>query len=75
MDVASVGLAELEPQLSNGLEKGQGLDVADRAADLDDDDISAVLQGSHRVLDLIGDMRDHLHGLAQVVAPTLLIDD
>ena len=32
-------------------------------------------QLAHRRLDLVGDVRNDLHGLAQVVAAALLLDD
>lgn len=68
--------ADLVPDLADGLQEGQRLDVADRAADLGDDDVDVV--GRHTtdaVLDLVGDVRDDLHGVAQVLAAPLLGDD
>jgi len=58
------------------------LDVAHRAADLGDDHVGdgrAVGRGlglqPHPALDLIGDVRDDLHGVAQVLAAPLALDD
>jgi hypothetical protein len=34
-----------------------------------------VRQGEHPRLDLVGDVRDHLHGSAQVVSAAFLLDD
>ncbi len=65
---------ELEAELADGLEEGQRLDVAHRAADLDDHHVVAVGEPRHRFLDLVGDVRDDLHGLAEVVAAPLLVD-
>ena len=56
---------------------GQALDVAHRAADLGDEhvDLGELGQAVHAALDLVGDVRDDLHGAAEVVAAALLGDD
>ena len=66
--------ADLVAQLPDRLEERQGLDVADRAADLHDLHVRLLRLGKRQDarLDLVGDVRDDLHGLAEVVAPTLL---
>jgi hypothetical protein len=70
----------LEAELADRLEERQALDVADGAADLGDGDVGSGLAvarrgaGADRHLDLVGDVRDHLHGLAEVVAAALLLD-
>ena len=67
--------AYLVPDLADGLEEGQALDVADGAADLGDDDVHLrAAHGEDAGLDLVGDVRDDLHGVAQVLAPPLLGD-
>ena len=67
--------ADVVPDLAGGLEERQRLDVADRAADLVDHHVDVgPAHGEHRVLDLVGDVRDHLHGVAEVVATPLLGD-
>ena len=72
VDVADVVAAHVEAELPDGLEERQDLDVADRAADLGDDDVDVVAgQAGDAALDLVGDVGDDLHGLAQVVAPPL----
>src|SRR5687768_947708 len=67
--------ADVVPELTDRLEERQRLDVADRAADLHDHDV--VLRGdpADRGLDLVGDVRDDLHGGAEVLAAALLGDD
>ena len=62
--------------LADGLEERQALDVADRAADLDDHDVRVARARHARdpFLDLVGDVRDDLDRAAQVVAATLLGD-
>ena len=75
MDEEAVVPADLVAGLAGRLEERQRLDVADGAADLGDDDVDVV--AAHRedaVLDLVGDVRDHLHGVAEVVAAALLGD-
>ena len=55
---------------------GRRLDVADGAADLDDHDVGVLGLGERAdaVLDLVGDVRDDLDGLAEVLAAALLGD-
>ena len=74
--------ADLVPHLAGGLEEGQRLDVTDGAADLGDDDVDAIaprptpLGTRHDPrLDLVGDVRDDLHGVAEVLPAPLLGDD
>ncbi len=69
VDVQAVLLADVQRELPNGFQKGLALDIADGAADLGDHDIRVV--AGHLVdhtLDLVGDVRNHLHGLAQELA-------
>ena len=66
--------AELDAQLAHRLEERQRLDVADRAADLDDEDVEALGAAQDAALDLVGDVRNHLHGRAEVLAAALLAD-
>ena len=65
--------AEVAAHLARGLKERLGLDVADRAADLGDDHVDVVGRlGAHARLDLVGDVRDDLHALAEVFAGALL---
>ena len=83
MHEEAVVAADLVAHLAGGLEERQPLDVADGAADLGDDDIRQRLAGADRLgrlqahpsLDLVGDVRDDLHGVAEVLAAALLGDD
>src|SRR6266581_3324109 len=72
VDVAGVVCAELQAHLPHRLEKGKRLDVPDSAADLDDRHFRFACAACNERLDLVGDMRDHLHGAAEVVAAALL---
>ncbi len=64
-------------QLADGLHVGQALDVAHGAAHLGDHEVVDALAAQRLDvrLDLVGDVRDHLHGLAEVFAAALLADD
>ena len=77
VDEAHVLAADVVAQLADGLQEGQRLDVADRPADLDDDDlgVGAGRRLADARLDLVGHVRDHLHRGAEEVAPPLLLDD
>src|SRR3546814_3765063 len=67
------------PQLvakgADRLDEGQRFDVADRPADLAQHEIEIVGVGLRERLDRVGDVRDHLHRRAQIVAAPLLGDD
>ena len=76
VDVADVVPADVPPELADGLNERNDLDVADGAPDLDDDDVDVLVgQAPDAVLDLVGDVRDDLHRPAEVVSPALLVDD
>ena len=75
VDEQGVLAAQIAAQLADGLDKGQPLDIADGAADLDDGDIRGAVQLEHGVLDLVGDVRNDLDGPAQVFSAPLLLDD
>src|SRR5690348_10176346 len=67
--------AELVAHLADRLEEGQALDIADRAADLAQNEILVAVEiGLDEFLDRIGDVRDHLHGGAQILAAPLAAD-
>ena len=78
VNVEAVLLADIERELANRFQKRQAFDVADRAADFGDDDVDAravVASLRDDALDLVRDVRNHLHGLAQKLAAPLLVDD
>ena len=78
VDIAGVVAAERDAHLPDRLEKRQRFDVADRAPDLHHGNLGldAVDRraGQDPALDLVGDVRNHLDGAAEVVAPALLAD-
>ena len=66
--------AELVADLTGRLDERLRLDVADRAADLGDDHVGLRLfvgLQAHAALDLVGDVRDDLHRVAEVLAAAL----
>ena len=71
--VEDVLAADVLAELPDRFEERQDLDVADGAADLGDHDVDVVArEREDALLDLVGDVRDHLHGLAEVLALALL---
>ena len=75
VDEERVLTAKFLAHLADGFDERQGLDVADRAADFDDGHVDFLRHLLHGSLDFVGDVRDDLHGLAEVVAAALLGDD
>src|SRR6185437_12244389 len=74
VQVHAIAASELDPELADRLEEWERLDVAHGAADLDHADIGALGPELNAALDLVGDVRNHLHGGTQVVAAALLGD-
>ena len=74
MHIQDVVAPELDAELADRLEERQRLDVADRAADLDHAHVGVAGTHAYAVLDLVGDVRDHLHRGAQVITAALLGD-
>ena len=77
---ARLAARQVLAQLADGLKERKTLDVADRAADLDQHEIrilTFVGQGRRQTegFDLVGHVRDHLHGRPQIVAAPLLLED
>ena len=66
---------DFKAELADGLQERLRLDVADRASRLHDHDIHAFANQLDASLDLVGDVRNHLHGAAEVIASALPADD
>src|SRR5215212_12034753 len=75
MHVEHVRPADVVPELPYGFQERQALDVADGAPDLGDHDVLVAPQTPDAVLDLVGYVRDYLHGSAQVIPPPLALYD
>ena len=73
--------SQVGAHLAGGLQEGLGLDVAHRAADLGDDDVGRAAPGAggglspHDALDLVGDVRNDLDGVPEVLPAPLLGND
>ena len=74
VDITDVFAPLLNTHLANRFEKRQRLDVAHRSADFDDAHFGVHRAGNNRVLDFVGDMRDHLHGRAEVITAAFFVD-
>ena len=75
MDEGRGAARQLVAELADRLEERQALDVADRAADLAQHEVDALVAGGNEILDGVGDVRDDLHGGAEIVAAALFGDD
>ncbi|OIQ78704.1 hypothetical protein GALL_395820 [mine drainage metagenome] len=75
MHIAGIATAFFDTHLADGFKERQRLDVAHGSTDLDDGDFRAFGPALDVLLDFVGDVRDHLHRLAQVLAAPLLADD
>ena len=62
-------------QLADRFEKWQTLNVANRAADFDKHEINAFIAFKHEFFDVVGDMRDDLHGTAEIITAALFGDN
>ena len=70
-------VAQLPFHLADRLHERRTLDVADRTANLGDDEVVVIFLAKllDVALDLVRDVRYDLDGLAQIVAAALLVDD
>ena len=76
MNEAAVVPTHLARHLTDGFDKGLAFDVARRPADFDDDDVRARQLPFlvNRGLDFVGNMRNNLHRLSEVLARALLVE-
>ena len=74
MHVDDILRADFEDELPDRFEKRQTFDVAGRSTDFCDDDVIFALVGkfANAIFDDIGDVGNHLHGFAEIVAAPLL---
>ena len=71
VDIDDMAARQIVAELADRLEERQALDVADRAADLDQHEVDALVAVEHEVLDRVGDVRDDLHRRAEKIAAPL----
>jgi hypothetical protein len=74
VDVERVLAADVLAQLPNRLDEGETLDVADGAANLDEDDVDVVRDGANAVLDFVGDVGNDLNRATEVVAAPFFLN-
>ena len=75
MDEQRVARTDLQSDLTNRLQERLAFNISGRAADFRDDHV-CVGRASYIVnkrFDFIGNMGDHLYGLAEIFAPALLV--
>ena len=75
VDEDAVLATNLMPNLADGFEERERFNVADGATDFTDDDIDISGELLDGCLDLVGDVRDHLDGLAEIVTAALALND
>src|SRR5580698_57737 len=77
MHVHHVLVADVVAHLANRFQERQRLDVADGSANLDDADFGMARLGDalDMRLDLVGDMRNHLDGRAEILAAAFFLDN
>ena len=68
MNEERVFRAEFEAHLANGFQEGKRFDVADGAANFDNDDVHVIGDFPDGGFDFVGDVGDDLDGFAEVVA-------
>ena len=73
--VDGVVARQVVAKLADRLQERHRLDVADGAADLAQDEVIVVIAVEDEILDLVGDVRNDLHGGAEIVAASLPLDD
>ena len=75
MDIDGVVARQVVAELADRLQERHRLDVADRAADLAEHEVVVVIAVEDEILDLVGDVRNDLHGGAEIVAAPFPLDD
>src|SRR5271170_6828174 len=75
MDINDVFAAKVPAELPHRFEERQALDIADCAPDLGDAQVAALGCEQDTPLDLVGDMRNHLHGRTEIITVALFLDD
>ncbi len=75
VDVDRSAARQVVAELADRFHEGHRLDIADRAANLADDEVVVVISLDHEILDLVGDVRNDLDGRAEIVAAAFLVDD
>ena len=75
MQEQRIFVAHLDAHLPNRFEKRQRFDVAHGAADFHQRDLRVARAGADAFLDFVGDVGNHLHRAAEVIAAPLFLND
>ena len=78
MQEEDVLASDIAAHLACSFHEGQGFNIANGAADFGNDDVGGVVDFrcvTHAGLDFVGDVRNHLDGVAEVFAAALLRDN
>ena len=76
MQIEDVLRAYIEAELAYRFEERKDLDIAHRSADLGDNNVGVIgCQLADAMFDFVGDVRDDLHGSAEIVASPFGGDD
>ena len=77
MNQYGIFVSDLVLELADGLQEGLALDVAHRAADLDNGNAHVRVSkvSVETALDFVCDVRNHLHGTAAVIAAPFFLQD
>src|SRR4030081_1629207 len=75
VNVDAMPARQVVAELADRLEERQGPQITHRTADLDEDEVAALVPLEDKLLDGVRHVRDHLDGRAEVVAAPLLGDD
>ena len=75
VNVERISATNVLLELTNRFDEGQRLDVTHRSPNFNDYDIDIIAsEPKDSLLDLVGDVRDHLHGATEIVAAALSCD-
>ena len=73
--VANILTTDIEAELSDGLEKREDFNIADSSTDFGDHDVDRfVSQAGDAALNFVGDVRNDLHGLSEIITTALCGD-
>ncbi len=75
MDVEHVLRPQIGPQLAYGLKEGKAFDISDSASHLDNGHIDPISQVPNLVLNLVGNVRDHLNCCTEIFSSSFLLYD
>ncbi len=75
MNKDRIFLSHIQAELSNCFEERQAFDITNSPANFDDHNVNIFADSMNRRFDFVSDVRNHLDGLAKVIAPAFLVDD